>query len=76
MARLGDRGLQPNKPFDQFIVEQLAGDLLPKATLDQRIATAFNRNHRINAEGGIVPEEYRIEYVVDRADTTSTVSWA
>jgi hypothetical protein len=62
-----------NKPFDQFVIEQLAGDLLPNATLDQRIATAFNRNHRINAEGGIVPEEYRIEYVVDRVDTTSTV---
>jgi len=62
-----------NRPFDQFIVEQLAGDLLPNATLDQRIATAFNRNHRINAEGGIVPEEYRIEYVDDRVDTTSTV---
>ncbi|MBO0720141.1 MAG: DUF1549 domain-containing protein, partial [Blastocatellia bacterium] len=51
-----------NMPFDQFVVEQLAGDLLPNPTLDQRIATAFNRNHRINAEGGIVPEEYRIEY--------------
>ncbi|MGH9935346.1 MAG: DUF1549 domain-containing protein, partial [Blastocatellia bacterium] len=62
-----------NKPFDQFIVEQLAGDLLPNATLDQKIATAFNRNHRINAEGGIVSEEYRVEYVVDRVDTTSTV---
>src|SRR5262245_9356573 len=62
-----------NKPFDQFVVEQLAGDLLPNATLDQRVATAFNRNHRINAEGGIVPEEYRIEYVDDRVDTTSTV---
>ncbi|MGH9799548.1 MAG: DUF1549 domain-containing protein, partial [Blastocatellia bacterium] len=62
-----------NKPFDEFVVEQLAGDLLPNPTLDQRIATAFNRNHRINAEGGIVPEEYRIEYVVDRVDTTSTV---
>jgi len=62
-----------NKSFDQFIVEQLAGDLLPNATLDQKIATAFNRHHRINAEGGIVPEEYRIEYVVDRVDTTSTV---
>jgi len=45
-----------NKPFDQFIVEQLAGDLLPKATLDQRIATAFNRITASNAEGGIVPE--------------------
>jgi uncharacterized protein DUF1549/uncharacterized protein DUF1553/concanavalin A-like lectin/glucanase superfamily protein/cytochrome c len=62
-----------NLPFDQFVIEQLAGDLLPDATFDQKIATAFNRNHRINAEGGIVPEEYRIEYVVDRVDTTSTV---
>ncbi|MCI0336091.1 MAG: DUF1549 domain-containing protein, partial [Acidobacteria bacterium] len=62
-----------NMPFDQFVIEQLAGDLLPNATLDQKIATAFNRNHRINAEGGVVPEEYRIEYVVDRVDTTSTV---
>jgi len=62
-----------NMPFDQFTVEQLAGDLLPHPTLDQRIATAFNRNHRTNAEDGLVPEEYRIEYVVDRVDTTSTV---
>jgi hypothetical protein len=62
-----------NLPYDQFITEQLAGDLLPNATLDQKIATAFNRNHRINAEGGIVPEEYRNEYVVDRVDTTATV---
>ncbi|MBS1810698.1 MAG: DUF1549 domain-containing protein [Acidobacteria bacterium] len=62
-----------NKPFDEFTIEQLAGDLLPKATFDQRVATAFNRNHRINAEGGIVPEEYRHEYVMDRVDTTSTV---
>ena len=62
-----------NMPFDQFTIEQLAGDLLPHPTLDQRIATAFNRNHRINAEGGIVPEEYEVEYAVDRVDTTSTV---
>jgi mono/diheme cytochrome c family protein len=62
-----------NKPYDQFVIEQLAGDLLPNATLDQQIATAFNRNHRINAEGGVVPEEYRNEYVVDRVDTASTV---
>jgi Protein of unknown function (DUF1553)/Protein of unknown function (DUF1549)/Planctomycete cytochrome C/Concanavalin A-like lectin/glucanases superfamily len=60
-------------PFDQFTVEQLAGDLLPKPTLDQRIATGFNRNHRGNAEGGIIPEEYAVEYVVDRVETTSTV---
>ena len=61
------------KPFDEFTVEQLAGDLLPTPTLDQLIATGFNRNHRGNAEGGIVPEEYAVEYVVDRVDTTFTV---
>ena len=62
-----------NQPFDQFTIEQLAGDQLPKATLDQLIATGFNRNHRGNAEGGIIPEEFRIEYVVDRVETTATV---
>jgi hypothetical protein len=62
-----------NKPFDQFTIEQLAGDLLPNATLDQRIATGFNRNHRGNAEGGVIPEEFAVEYVVDRVETTSTV---
>ena len=62
-----------NMTYDRFITEQLAGDLLPNPTLNQRIATAFNRHHRINAEGGIVPAEYAVEYVVDRVDTTSTV---
>ena len=62
-----------NLPFDQFTIEQLAGDLLPGATLQQKIATGFNRNHRGNAEGGIVPAEYAAEYVVDRVDTTATV---
>lgn len=62
-----------NQPFDQFTIEQLAGDLLENPTLDQRIATGFNRNHRGNAEGGIIPEEYQVEYVVDRVDTTFTV---
>jgi hypothetical protein len=62
-----------NLPFDQFTIEQLAGDLLPGATLDQKIATGFNRNHRGNSEGGIIPEEYAVEYVVDRVDTTATV---
>ncbi len=62
-----------NMPFDQFTIEQLAGDLLPEATLDQKIATGFNRNHRLNSEGGVIPEEYAAEYVVDRVDTTSTV---
>ncbi len=62
-----------NQPFDEFTIEQLAGDLLPNATLDQVLATGFNRNHRGNAEGGIIPEEYAVEYVVDRVDTTATV---
>ena len=60
-------------PFDQFTIEQCAGDLLPNPTLNQLIATGFHRNHRGNAEGGIIPEEYRVEYVVDRVETTSTV---
>ena len=62
-----------NMPFDQFTIEQLAGDLLPDATLEQRIATAFNRNHSQNGEGGIIPEEFLVENVVDRVSTTSTV---
>lgn len=62
-----------NLPFDQFTIEQLAGDLMPGATPQQRLATGFNRNHRGNGEGGIVPEEYAVEYVVDRVDTTATV---
>ena len=62
-----------NMPWDQFTVEQLAGDLLPRATLEQRIASGFNRNHRTSGEGGIIPEEYRVEYVADRAQTTATL---
>jgi hypothetical protein len=62
-----------NQRFDQFTIEQLAGDLLPNATVDQKVATGFHRNHRTNSEGGIVPEEFRVEYVADRAETTSTV---
>ncbi len=62
-----------NMPFDQFTIEQIAGDMLPNPTLDQRIATGFNRNHRGNSEGGVIPEEFAAEYVVDRVDTTSTV---
>ncbi len=62
-----------NMAFDQFTVEQIAGDLLPNPTLDQVIATGFNRNHRGNGEGGIIAEEYAVEYVVDRVETTSTV---
>jgi mono/diheme cytochrome c family protein len=62
-----------NKPFDQFTVEQLAGDLLPSATRDQKIASGFNRNHMINFEGGAIPEEYQTAYIVDEVNTTSTV---
>ncbi|MFP6769552.1 MAG: DUF1549 domain-containing protein, partial [Planctomycetaceae bacterium] len=65
--------LNTNMPFDRFTIEQLAGDLLPNATLEQRIATGFNRNHRGNSEGGVIPEEFQVEYVVDRVDTTATV---
>ena len=62
-----------NQPFDQFTIEQLAGDLLPNATLEQKIATGFNRNHMVTGESGIIDEEYRVEYVADRLETTSTV---
>ena len=62
-----------NLPFDQFTIEQLAGDLLENPTLDQLIATGFNRNHRYNSESGLVPEEFLLENAVDRVDTTSTV---
>jgi mono/diheme cytochrome c family protein len=59
-------------PFDRFVVEQLAGDLLPGAALDQRIATGFHRNTQINQEGGIDEEQFRVEAVVDRVNTTGT----
>ncbi len=62
-----------NMPFDQFIVEQLAGDLLPNPSQSQLIATAFLRNQGHNTEGGIIQEEYRVEYVADRVHTTATV---
>lgn len=61
-----------NLPFDEFTVWQLAGDLLPDPTLEQMIATGFNRNHMINFEGGAIPEEYQVQYVVDRVDATAT----
>ena len=58
-----------NMPYDKFISWQLAGDLLPKATKEQILATAFNRNHKFTEEGGVIDEEYRVEYVVDRTNT-------
>ena len=62
-----------NLPYDQFVTEQLAGDLLPNATTAQKVATGFNRNHVLTTEGGIIEEEYRVEYVADRVHTTATV---
>jgi hypothetical protein len=67
------RAFNANKPFDRFTVEQIAGDLLPGTTTDQKIATGFHRNHMLNGEGGRVAEESRIDYVVDRVDTTAQV---
>ncbi len=65
--------LNADKPFDQFTIEQLAGDLLPAATLDQKVATGFHRNTQINEEGGIDLEQFRVEAIVDRTNTTGTV---
>ncbi len=62
-----------NMPFDQFTIQQIAGDLLSDANDQSRLATGFNRNHPITIEGGVVDEEYRTEYVIDRVVTTSTV---
>ena len=62
-----------NMPFDQFTIEQMAGDLLPGATDQQKLATGFHRNHPVTIEGGVIDEEYRTEYVIDRVVTTSTV---
>ena len=61
-----------NLPFDQFAIEQIAGDLLPNATRDQKVASGFNRNHMINFEGGAIAAEYQVEYVMDRVDATAT----
>lgn len=62
-----------NMPFDRFTVEQIAGDLMPDPTIAQQVATGFNRNHPIQSEGGVINEEYRVETVVDRVETTSAV---
>ncbi|XOV72507.1 MAG: DUF1553 domain-containing protein [Verrucomicrobiota bacterium] len=61
-----------NMPYDDFITWQLAGDLLPDATREQILATAFNRNHPVSAEGGIIDEEFRVKYVQDRVNTVGT----
>ncbi len=66
------RALNADLPFDQFTTWQLAGDLLPGATTDQKIASGFNRNHLLNGEGGAIPEEQRWVNLFDRMDTTAT----
>ena len=68
------KAFNENKPFDRFTVEQLAGDLLPGATPEQIVATGFHRNHRLNGEGGIIDEEWFIENVIDRVETTG-LTW-
>ena len=65
------RAYNDNLPFDQFTIHQLAGDMLEHPSRDQIVATGFNRNHRINGEGGIIAEEWRVETVIDRVETTS-----
>ncbi len=67
------RALNDNLPFDEFTLWQLAGDLLPQPTEDQRLATAFNRNHMINGEGGRIAEENRVEYLFDQTETMATL---
>jgi len=67
------KALNDNMPFDQFTIQQLAGDLLQNPTPEQQLATGFNRNHMHNGEGGRIAEETRVENVFDRAETTGTV---
>ena len=62
-----------NKPYDQFTPEQIAGDLIPKSTTQQKVATGFLRNRANNHEGGTIGEEYRVTYTADKVDTVSTV---
>ena len=67
------KAFNDDMPFDQFTIEQFAGDLLPNATAEQKLATCFHRNHMTNGEGGRDPEESRIDYVIDRVNTMGTV---
>lgn len=66
------KAFDENMPYDQFVTWQLAGDLLPNATQEQKLATAFNRNSPMTAEGGVIDEEWRLNYVFDRTETMST----
>ena len=66
------KAFDENMPYDQFVTWQLAGDLIPNATVEQKLATAFNRNSPMTAEGGVIDEEWRLNYVFDRTETMST----
>ena len=67
------RSLNSDMPFDRFVIEQMAGDLLPDRNFYTQVATGFNRNHRINSEGGSIPDEWIVEYVADRVETMGTM---
>lgn len=67
------RALNDDMPFDRFVIEQMAGDLLPDRDFYTQVATGFNRNHRINSEGGSIPAEWIVEYVADRVETMGTM---
>jgi len=67
------QAINTNMPFDQFITEQMAGDLIPNRDFYTQVATGFNRNHRINSEGGSIPDEWIVEYVADRVETMGTM---
>ncbi len=67
------KALGDNMPFDRFVTEQMAGDLLPDRNFFTQVATGYNRNHRINSEGGSIPDEWIVEYVADRVETMGTM---
>ncbi len=67
------KALNDNMPFDRFVTEQMAGDLLPQRNFYTQVATGYNRNHRINSEGGSIPDEWIVEYVADRVETMGTM---
>ena len=67
------RALNDDMPFDRFVIEQMAGDLIPDRNFFTQVATGFNRNHRINSEGGSIPDEWIVEYVADRVETMGTM---